>query len=98
MRFLLMDDGSHIPRMRRENLRFVRAFPDKGMKWRVSNTGGVNPVWSRDGRELFYRTEEQEIMVVSYTVNGDSFRAAKPRQWSQQKQAIMCHIRPDPHC
>ena len=24
-------------------------------------------------------------MVVSYTVNGDSFRAAKPRQWSQQR-------------
>jgi hypothetical protein len=35
----------------------VRPFPDvdKG-KWQISATGGDFPLWSRDGRELFYRS------------------------------------------
>ena len=38
---------------------YVRAFPDKGGKWLISNGGGVMAVWSRNGRELFYRTLDQ---------------------------------------
>ncbi len=34
---------------------------------------------ARNGRELFYRTMEQQIMVVSYTAKGDSFMPNKPR-------------------
>ncbi|MGH9367650.1 MAG: protein kinase domain-containing protein, partial [Thermoanaerobaculia bacterium] len=32
---------------------YVRAFPGPGGKWQVSTAGGGNPVWSRDGKELF---------------------------------------------
>ena len=36
---------------------YVRPFPDvAGGKWQVSAEGGNYPAWSRDGRELFYRT------------------------------------------
>ena len=37
---------------------FVRPFPaiDAG-KVQVSNGGGIRPVWSRNGRELFYLAE-----------------------------------------
>jgi hypothetical protein len=66
---------------------YVRAFPDKGGKWQISNTGGAYPVWSRNGRELFFRTDDNRIMVVSYTVKGDSFAAGKPRLWSEKKLA-----------
>ena len=66
---------------------YVRAFPDKGGKWQISNSGGVNPVWSRNGHELFYRTEDAQIMVASYTVKGDSFVADKPRVWSEKRIA-----------
>ena len=38
---------------------YVRAFPDKGGKWQISNSGGIYPVWSRNGRELFFRTDGQ---------------------------------------
>jgi len=38
-------------------------------------------MWSHDGR-LFYETNENRIMVVDYTVRGDSFEAGKPRLWS----------------
>jgi Tol biopolymer transport system component len=44
---------------------YVRAFPDKGTRWLISNGGGTMPVWSRNGRELFYRTEDSRIMVAS---------------------------------
>ena len=40
------------------------------------------PEWSRNGKELFYRTNDSKIMVVSYTSSGDSFHADKPRLWS----------------
>ena len=34
---------------------YVRPFPDVGRaRYAVSPHGGVNPAWSRDGRELFY--------------------------------------------
>ena len=63
----------------------VRPFPDTGGKWGISNNGGVVPVWSPNGRELFYRTEDQRIMVVAYTVKGDVFVADKPRVWSDRR-------------
>jgi serine/threonine-protein kinase len=63
---------------------YVRAFPDKGTRWPISNGGGSIPVWSRNGHELFYRTEDSRIMVASYTVTVDTFVADKPRLWSEK--------------
>ena len=34
---------------------YVRSFPSLNGKWQVSVGGGSEPVWSRDGKELFYR-------------------------------------------
>ena len=36
---------------------YVRPFPGPGGKVQVSVEGGTEPVWSRDGRELFYRED-----------------------------------------
>jgi len=66
---------------------YVRAFPDRGGKWLVSNNGGVLAVWSRNGRELFYRTADQRIMVVTYTAKGDSFVVDKPHLWTEKRLA-----------
>ncbi len=66
---------------------YVRAFPDRGTKWLISTSGGNFPVWSRNGKELFYRTEDQRIMVVTYTAKGDSFVADTPRVWSERQLA-----------
>ena len=40
------------------------------------------PIWSRNGRELFYRNGDHRIMAVTYAVKGDSFVTDKPRPWS----------------
>ena len=34
---------------------FVRPFPGPGAAVQLSDHGGVEPVWARDGRQLFYR-------------------------------------------
>ncbi len=64
---------------------YVRAFPDKGGKWQISNSDGQLPMWSRNGRELFFETLDRQIMVAGYAVKGDSFVADKPRMWSEKQ-------------
>jgi hypothetical protein len=66
---------------------YVRTYPDNGSQRQVSSNGGTMPVWSRNGRELFYRTEDQRIMVTNYMVKRDSFVAEKPRVWSAKPLA-----------
>jgi serine/threonine-protein kinase len=41
----------------------VEPYPGPGSKITISPDGGVNPVWSRDGRELFYRIGDQMRVV-----------------------------------
>ena len=56
---------------------YVQPFPDPGAKLPVSTGGGVQPVWSRDGRELYYR-EGEWLMAVA--VQAAPFRVSAPRR------------------
>jgi serine/threonine-protein kinase len=51
-------------------------------KWQISTDGGMEPVWSRDGRELFYRNADK-MMVVNITP-GPAFSATPPRVLFEQ--------------
>ena len=42
---------------------YVRPFPEGEGQWQVSAQGGVQPRWSRDGKELFY-VEADTLMAV----------------------------------
>ena len=65
---------------------YVRPFlAGRGGKWQVSAGGGKYVMWSNNGRELFYETLDNHIVVVDYTVTGDSFVPGKPRLWSEQR-------------
>jgi serine/threonine-protein kinase len=59
---------------------YVRAFPDNGSQWQISNNGGFGPRWSPNGRDLLYISGDQ-IMAAGYTVKGDVFVPEKPRVW-----------------
>jgi Tol biopolymer transport system component len=63
----------------------VRAFPNREAEWQISNSGGIFPVWSPDGHELFYRSPDDRIMVVDYSIRGNEFSANKPRLWSDRR-------------
>ena len=44
----------------------VQTFPDpNGGKWPISAQGGTEPLWKRDGLELYYLAADGKIMAVS---------------------------------
>ena len=48
---------------------YLRRWPDLSGRLQVSQSGGSEPVWSRDGRELFYRSAGgAQPMLVAATV------------------------------
>jgi Tol biopolymer transport system component len=48
---------------------YVRRFPPTDEQWQISSNGGASPVWSRDGRELYYVTGDT---VMSVPIGGGS--------------------------
>jgi Tol biopolymer transport system component len=56
---------------------FVTRFPAAGGKWQVSTKGGTFPMWSRDGRELFYFDLDGALMAVPVK-SGAEFEAGVP--------------------
>jgi Tol biopolymer transport system component len=57
---------------------YVTPFPGPGPRLQVSTTGGGEPVWSRSGRELFYRWENK-MMAVDVATE-PTLAAGAPRQ------------------
>jgi eukaryotic-like serine/threonine-protein kinase len=59
---------------------YVQPFPvSSGGKWVVSNGGGSQPRWSRDGKELFYFAPDSMLMEVSVATTGGTFQPGVPK-------------------
>lgn len=43
---------------------FVQSFPTPGSIQKISTSGGAQPQWRRDGKELFYLSKENNLMAV----------------------------------
>ena len=43
---------------------FLQSFPARGAKVQVSTSGGLQPRWRKDGRELFYVSLDQKLTAV----------------------------------
>jgi Tol biopolymer transport system component len=56
---------------------YVQSFPEGGRKITVSSNGGVQPRWSRDGKELFYVEGSSLMAVAVSTVPSFSLGPAK---------------------
>ena len=62
-----------------ENHVYVQPFPGGGSVTSISTEGGTEPVWSRDGTNLFFR-DGARMMAVDVDVEGDTaFTASRPR-------------------
>jgi serine/threonine protein kinase len=57
---------------------FVQTFPTPGDKWQISSNGGLFPVWSRDGKELYFIGADQKLMAVDMKDGPDKADAPKP--------------------
>jgi Tol biopolymer transport system component len=56
---------------------YVQQFPEASGKWQVSTAGGTEPIWSPDGREIFYLDAGQNLVSVQVET-GQSFKAGLP--------------------
>jgi eukaryotic-like serine/threonine-protein kinase len=58
---------------------YVQPFPGPGGKWQVSNAGGTQPRWNRNGKELFYVANDRKLMSVSLdTSDVKMFKSSSP--------------------
>jgi eukaryotic-like serine/threonine-protein kinase len=55
---------------------FVRPYPGPGPRWQISVNWGIEPRWSRNGRELFYRSGAMAVVDVE---TKPTFHAGRPR-------------------
>ena len=72
-------DGKWLAYMSNESGReevYVRVVRGSEGKWQISTDGGDEPVWARNGRELFYRNGDKMMAVAVATQ--PRFQAGKP--------------------
>jgi Tol biopolymer transport system component len=56
---------------------WVRPFPGPGVPVRISSDGGTKPLWSRDGRELFFESGDR-FLSARVTSMTPEFRVDRP--------------------
>ena len=62
----------------KQNEVYVRPFPSvDSARWTISVNGGTEPVWSRNGRQLFFRTPGGDMMAVQVAA-GNVFVPSTP--------------------
>ena len=74
-------DGSWVTYCSAESGRpqvYVHAYPGPGLKIQISSEGGTDPVWKRDGRELYYRNGDS-MMAVAVSI-APTFKAGRPQE------------------
>ncbi len=58
---------------------YVRSYPGPGSAVQISTKGGMSPAWSRDGRELFFRTPDLgPFYSVKIDAEGERFPRSLP--------------------
>ena len=59
---------------------YTRSFPEFMDKRQISSGGGAQPLWSKDGKELYYLTLNTRLMSVDVKAGGDAtLEVGKPR-------------------
>ncbi len=57
---------------------YVQEFPEARSKWQISPSGGREPQWRADGRELYYRSPDAHLMAVPIE-KGAAFATGTPQ-------------------
>ena len=74
-------DGRWVAYETNESGRFevvVQPFPAPSAKWPVSTSGGNQPRWRADGKEIYFIAPDGKLMAVPVTTRGPMFQAGTP--------------------
>jgi Tol biopolymer transport system component len=58
---------------------YVQSFPASGAKWQISVSGGSQPRWRRDGKELFYLGGDRKVTAVDVNTEAPTFAHGTPK-------------------
>jgi eukaryotic-like serine/threonine-protein kinase len=58
---------------------YVQSFPLPGSKFQISNGGGAEPYWRKDGAELFYVTSGRNLIAIPIKFS-PSFERGSPKR------------------
>jgi Tol biopolymer transport system component len=67
---------------------YVQPFPASGAKWQVSTSGGRQPLWRRDGRELFFVADDRRFSAVN-VLAGSTFEVGTAAQLFSMQANLM---------
>jgi eukaryotic-like serine/threonine-protein kinase len=67
---------------------YAQSFPNPGRKYQVSVNGGAMPVWSRDGKELYFIAPDRQMMVVAIKNNGGNLEIGTSKALFDSKIAV----------
>jgi dipeptidyl aminopeptidase/acylaminoacyl peptidase len=68
---------------------YVQPYPANGDKWTISTSGGLQPQWRADGKELFFLSATRQMQAVDVGVRGDRFEAGVPRSLFTTRAALV---------
>jgi len=58
---------------------YLTRFPNAGAKYQVSLAGGIQPVWGKEGRRLYYLDAGQKLTVVDVETDKESVQISTPK-------------------
>ncbi len=73
---------------------YVRPFPNATRQIRISAAGGMLPLWSADGTELFYLTADGVLMTVAVKIHDDELEHSAPQPLFKADFVIGDHASP----
>jgi Tol biopolymer transport system component len=96
----LSPDGRYLAYSSNESGRFevyIKSFPSGEGKWQVSLSGGTEPMWRGDGRELFYLAMDRRLMSADISTTGimeigvprKLFNAPVPRDYATRNRYVV---------
>jgi Tol biopolymer transport system component len=89
-------DGRYVAYASNESGRnevYVQPFPGLESKTRVSVDGGDFPIWSRDGREIYFRNGDKALAVS--VSPGGPFSVSRPKQLFEGNFSPSWEVAPD---
>jgi eukaryotic-like serine/threonine-protein kinase len=67
---------------------YVQTFPGHLGKWQVSTSGGDEPTWRRDGKELFYLSLDGKMMAVEVNTDSSQLQVGVPKPLFQAQLLV----------